>query len=306
LKTFLKIRSNLLILLVILQPQKESVMKMQMIMKKQVILTFILFLISTMTWGQATFSGGGTGTEADPYVLLTKADWNAFAESVNAKENPKTYEGEYLRLGNDITGIDVMVGWFTGGTFASGNEFRGNFDGDWHTLTVDIQGTADYSGPFGWVDGATIRNLTVDGTITINKSGEHGGGIVSCVEDRDADGIPTNIINCTSKVTISCDVSSAGYHGGLVGWLYSGGLNFENCIFEGSMTGNTNNCAGFVGEIDNNQLTKSVCYTNCTQAALGDCAYSKHGFCHIPSADKFCTSNTGRPKKWLGDRLLHP
>ena len=237
-----------------------------MFARKQIITTILTLLITTLAWGQVTFSGGGTGTESDPYVLLDKADWNAFAESVNAKENPKTYEGEYLRLGKDITGIDVMVGWFTGGTFASGNEFRGNFDGDWHTLTVSINGTADYSGPFGWADGATIRNLTVDGTITINKSGKHGGGIVSCVEDRDADGRPTNIINCTSKVTISCDVSSAGYHGGLVGWLYSGGLNFENCTFEGSMTGNTNNCAGFVGEIDNNQLTKSVCYTNCTQA----------------------------------------
>ena len=236
-----------------------------MFAKKQIIITFLTLFINALAWGQVTFSGGGTGTESDPYVLLDKADWNAFAESVNAKENPKTYEGEYLRLGNDITDIDVMVGWFTGGTFASGNEFRGNFDGDWHTLTVDIQGTADYSGPFGWVDGATIRNLTVDGTITIIKSGKHGGGIVSCAEDREADGIPTNIINCTSKVTISC-VSSAGYHGGLVGWLYSGGLNFENCIFEGSMTGNTNNCAGFVGEIDNNIYSKSVSYTNCTQA----------------------------------------
>lgn len=238
-----------------------------MFAKKQIITTILTLLITTLAWGQVTFSGGGSGTEADPYVLLTKADWNAFAESVNAKENPKTYEGEYLRLGNDITGIDVMVGWFTGGTFASGNEFRGNFDGDWHTLTVSINGSTDYSGPFGWVDGATIRNLTVDGTITINKSGKHGGGIVSCVEDRGADGRPTNIINCTSKVTISCDVSSAGYHGGLVGWLYSGGLNFENCIFEGSMTGNTNNCAGFVGEIENIALpNKSVSYTNCTQA----------------------------------------
>jgi len=240
-----------------------------MFAKKQIIITFLTLLITTIAWGQASFSGGGSGTEADPYVLLTKADWNAFAESVNAKENPKTYEGEYLRLGNDITDIDVMVGWFTGGTFASGNEFCGNFDGDWHTLTVDIQGTADYSGPFGWVDGATIRNLTVDGTITINKSGKHGGGIVSCVEDRDSDGRPTNIINCTSKVTIVCnDNSEGGYHGGVVGWLYSGSLNFENCIFEGRMTGNTNNCAGFVGEIDNNQLTKTVCYTNCTQAYI--------------------------------------
>lgn len=236
-----------------------------MFARKRVIITFLTLFINALAWGQVTFSGGGTGTESDPYVLLDKADWNAFAESVNAKENQKTYEGEYLRLGNDIADIDVMVGWFTGGTFASGNEFCGNFDGDWHTLTVDIQGTEDYSGPFGWVDGATIRNLTVDGTITINKSGKHGGGIVSCVEDRDADGIPTNIINCTSKVTISC-VSSAGYHGGLVGWLYSGGLNFENCIFEGIMTGNTNNCAGFVGEIEDIALAKSVSYTNCTQA----------------------------------------
>ena len=237
-----------------------------MFARKQVIITFLTLFINALACGQVTFSGGGSGTEADPYVLLTKADWNAFAESVNAKENPKTYEGEYLRLGKDITGIDVMVGWFTGGAFASGNEFRGNFDGDWHTLTVDIQGTADYSGPFGWVDGATIRNLTVDGTITINKSGKHGGGIVSCAEDREADGRPTNIINCTSKVTISCNDINEGYHGGLVGWLYSGGLNFENCIFEGSMTGNTNNCAGFVGEIDNNIYSKSVSYTNCTQA----------------------------------------
>lgn len=155
-----------------------------MFAKKQIIITFLTLLITTLAWGQTTFSGGGSGTEADPYVLLNRADWNAFATSVNAEKNPENYEGKYLRLGNDIEGVEMMVGKFTGGIFASGREFCGNFDGDWHTLTVDIQGATDYAGPFAWIDGATIRNLIVDGTISIKGSGKHGGGIVSCVEDR--------------------------------------------------------------------------------------------------------------------------
>lgn len=249
-------------------------MKMKMIVKKQII-TVIALLISTIALGQVV-PLSGSGTVENPYIIKNYVEWNSFAESVNG-ENGFTaynYEGKYIKLAEDIGSPTElcnikMVGWFEfAGTWV-GHAFAGNFDGNGKTLYVNIQDVEDniyYAGPFGWVDGAKISNLTVAGQITTTIKGVHAAGIVSCVENNSLR--PTYIIGCKSKVTIvSRTESNRGHHGGLVGWLYEGDLFFENCIFEGSMTGYTANCAGFVGEIRDDKLANvSVSYKNCTQA----------------------------------------
>jgi len=259
--------------------------------KKQIVFTFISIFISTIAWGQAAFSGGGTGTESDPYVIKTTDDWNAFASSVTSGTD---YKGLYVQLHNDITvgssqapaPPSSMVGTYTTGIIEIVKAFKGTFDGNWKTLEVYYVGAEQYAAPFVIVDGATIKNLTVSGKITTRSGSQHAGGIVSCVGTASTTD-PTYITNCTSGVTIvSKNTAEEGHHGGLVGWHYKDALYFENCIFEGSITGNTSNCAGFVGEIDGGNQSKSVSYKNCTQAhwQIEHTEYTVFGTFHLPTS----------------------
>ena len=239
---------------------------MKFFIKKRALFLFLTLFVTISSFAQVTYSGGGTGTESNPYVLLTLNDWNKFADSVT---NGNSYAGKYLKLGADIANVTNMVGTYSSGTFASYDPFKGNFDGDWHKITVSLNNNVnnspvEFAAPFAIVDGATISNLIVDGVIT-NRDSKNAAGIVSCVENKSDK--PTYIKNCISSVTITSDSEiAAPYHGGLVGWLYQGELFFENCIFEGSIYGNTNNCAGFLGLVDRSAYnTTQVTYTNCAQ-----------------------------------------
>lgn len=239
--------------------------------KKQIVFTFISIFISTIAWGQATFSGGGSGTEDDPYIIMNNTDWDAFANSVT---NGYDYHDKYIKLGDDIGTQDNPVRTMVGELKQPkdhvdwiGKLFAGNFDGDWHTLYVNIEKTDEKYyycvAPFAWVDGgATISNLTVNGTVTSHF--KHAGGIISCAEQRGS-GYSTeiNVKNCTSSVTINCNGQNDG---GLIGWISGSRVKFENCIFDGIMAGSTNNCAGFVGLISRPDYASFVTYTNCTQA----------------------------------------
>lgn len=277
--------------------------------KKQIVFAFVLFLISIMSWGQATFSGGGSGTEEDPWVILTVEDWNHFAASVNANRS-YDYADKFIKLGADIS-VNQMVGhWEGSGGVAVAKVFRGTFDGDWHTLNINIHGNSVYAGPFVVTDGATIKNLTVTGNIS--TGGQYAGSIVSCVENSTR-GV-TNIINCTSSVEILIDTDLAvnnPHHGGLVGWLNAGELDFENCIFEGSIVGRkigvnylnyANNCAGFVGFITtkpNEPDITSVKYKNCTQAhtLIAHNGSTTFGTFHLP-VDFAPLAVTGQTSPW--------
>ena len=74
-----------------------------------------------------------------------------------------------VRLVNDITEVSDIVG-------TSSNCFKGNFDGQGHTITFSktVTGTTQYTASFGFIDGATIKNLKVTGTVT--SGGRFAGG----------------------------------------------------------------------------------------------------------------------------------
>ena len=285
-----------MILLVFLQSDSKQIF--MKIVKHNVHLVFsvIFFLITFVSFGQtpapADFSGGGTGMQCDPYVILTVEDWNAFARSVN---DGYTYTGEYIKLGRDIGPVGEIVGAciFTGGDPNDpqnyvGNKFDGNFDGDWHTLNVELTQEHDFVAPFGWVNAASFSNLTVEGIIS--GGFKYYGGIIGCVEDEDDDPVPVKLTNCTSRVEIKRKVEEKAkeepHHGGLVGWLSCAHLEFENCIFEGIFSGDVDNCAGFVGLIQKWQESDyvDVTYTNCTQAhdEIENKAETIFGTFHLP------------------------
>ena len=174
------------------------------------------------------------GTADDPYLLPSDTMWNRFASLVN---NGTSFEGKYFSQTKDIS-VTTMVGTET-------NPFKGVYDGEEHTLTVDLHSTEKYTAPFHYISGATIKNLRVAGTITAEH--KFTGGIVG-------EAICNNsIINCRAGVTINSTIIGDGTHGGVVGLLQGDKINttvttVKGCIFDGKLLGDsTTSSAGFVG-----------------------------------------------------------
>lgn len=210
------------------------------------IITLFGVISEAQTLSPLNPSGENPGSEDNPYVITSADDWNnIFAKEANAA----TYwaSGVYVRLNANIT-VSNMVG-------TSGNKYQGTFDGNWHTLTFN-KGTeasrfnANYCAPFRYISGATIKNLTVEGTIISNK--KFVSGLAASVTGGNC-----YITNCTSSIHILCNYidSKDGdcTHGGFVGREESTGddIIFENCLFDGwikdtNATKKAIKCAGFV------------------------------------------------------------
>lgn len=196
----------------------------------------------------------GEGTAEDPYLIEDEHDWSVLTNKVDYG----TGVDSYYKLTADLNiaegePINTIIG-------TTEHPFRGHFDGGWHTLTININRTGlIYAAPFGVVDGATIENLKVAGTIrTDNK---FAGGILGWVNNTD-DTRETHINNCISVVNIVSSTNGDGSHGGFAGQVETGLLSFKNCAFEGSITGaKTERCAGFVS-----WRQGKVEYNNCTMA----------------------------------------
>lgn len=122
------------------------------------------FSVNTASWGR-TDSYTPDGTSANPYVISTLAGWELL---VNELTNGNSYSGKVFNLSNDLE-VTTMLG-----TNETG--FAGTFEGNGKTLTFNYDGADDYVAPFRNVNGGTIKDLTVSGTI--KTSGEHVGGIV--------------------------------------------------------------------------------------------------------------------------------
>jgi len=184
----------------------------------------------------------GSGTDADPYLVKSTADWQQLAADVSGGES---YAGKVFRLTQDIDVANVMVGTDT-------YPFSGTFDGDNYTLTFNSgpAGTpvATACAPFYHVSGATIRHLNTAGTIYTKA--KYAAGIVSQVDGSTG----TQLYNCTSAVTISSSVNGDGTHGGLVGLVKdnTGKIEIDHCSFKGQLVINgggfsTTDCGGIVG-----------------------------------------------------------
>ena len=180
----------------------------------------------------------GEGTEQSPFIIASTEDWNKLATNITYFNTTfNGYQGKYIRLDADIS-VTEMVG-----TVDETNAFKGTFDGNDHTLTVNYDGgETRKTAPFRNLNGATIKNLKVAGSIT--SANAYGAGIAGMVI-----GGTTNINNCHVSATVNCTWtgSSGTSTSGFVGCVEAGArLNIKGCVFTGSLTGNVWYCAGFV------------------------------------------------------------
>ena len=128
-------------------------------------------------------------------------------------------------------------------------DFSGTFDGNGHTVTLDITASTANVGLFSKLaGGAVVKNLKVDGTV----SGTEGvAGIAAQANGATISGC----INCA-------EISATQRHvGGIVGKM--GGGTVENCYNTGAISSSRNrpavNLGGIAGYIDSNASVKN-CY----------------------------------------------
>lgn len=157
---------------------------------------------------------------------------------VNNGENGG-YKDKHFRLMSDLKlkeaykggNSSVMIGTNTKDGKIDVNDntrFRGTFDGNGHTITLDINDTSgdDYCGLFRFIKDATIKKLHVEGTI-VKSSGKYIGGIVG-----KAEGLNNTISSCRCSVDILSNRDGDASSGGFIGDVRGERVDQRKYIFE--------------------------------------------------------------------------
>ena len=137
---------------------------------------------------------GGSGTEADPYLISNGAELAKLANDVN---NVTFYDATYFRLTADIVLNENSENYAEWDTTAPKNEwtpignssrkFGGIFDGNGHTVKgVYINDGSEYLGLFGNVLYGTIKNLQVAESFI--KGSSSVGGVVGYMANGTLEG----------------------------------------------------------------------------------------------------------------------
>ena len=184
-----------------------------------------------------------------PEAITNTSDWETFCANV---KGGTTYSGQTVRMTADITTSTWMEG-----------TFEGVFDGNGHTLTITIpDANANYLAPFRTISGATIKNLTLAGSLT--SSQKYGAGLVGQVT-----GDNNHIENCV----VNTDVNLNEIGGGVVGQL-TGSLTVKDVLYGGTITQANHGCktGGFIGDDDgsNQNLSMTNCFYTTTPATIDD------------------------------------
>ena len=173
-------------------------------------------------------------------VISTKAQWDTFAANVG------NYDGKYVQLSANIGMANAPITAMTSGTF------QGIFDGNGHTLTVNLTNSGGNVAPFYYLYGGTIMNLTVSGGVT--TAGSFNAGLVARTHGG---------INYIQNCIIHTNVAVGGYGGGVVGHADdASSLTISDCIYDGTITHTGSYAGGFIGWYNNNQ-TLDLVMTNC-------------------------------------------
>ncbi|MEI3548752.1 MAG: hypothetical protein V8Q09_10735 [Adlercreutzia sp.] len=115
----------------------------------------------------------GSGTETDPFLVGSVEDLELLRGIMN--DNP----GVHVKMTSDIS-VGEWEPFYPSSGYIT-EAFSGVFDGCGHSITnLSVNRTTTNVGFFGGINGATIKNLHVSGTVSSTKA--YVGGIVGKVQ----------------------------------------------------------------------------------------------------------------------------
>ena len=208
------------------------------------LLTSAAMFLCCMATSFAQFTGSGSGTENDPYLILNPIQLNQLRNFLNQ-------EGVYFKLMADIDLTEFLEdenpdqGWQPVGT--SSAPFKGILDGNGKKITGFWinRSSSNYIGLFGYTTNARITNVnllgnTVKGNDNIGFFAGYSKNTTfgNCTLSGSVSG-NTNVggcIGCSENIILtginsSVEVLGTDYIGGLLG-KGTNGVNIENCSLD--------------------------------------------------------------------------
>ena len=178
------------------------------------------------------------GTADDLIEISSEAELKDFRNKVNEGE-----KNLCAKLTKDITLSEDWTPISSNAQYPS-EAFSGIFDGNGHTIKgLRINASTAYQGFFAYTNGATIKNLTIDGSVTSSEN--YVGGIVGNAPN-------TTIQNCLFSGSVTTTKNKGAYVGGIAG--YAGGSStaakttITGCVNKATVTGEaTDNAGGIAG-----------------------------------------------------------
>lgn len=135
------------------------------------------------------------------------------------------------------------------------SDFSGTFDGNGHTVTLDITASTANVGLFSKLaGGAVVRNVITAGSVT--ATGKNNVGGIAGVADTELGAI--TISNCKNEAAIKGNKVVGGILGGCTEDDYA--LTISACANEGNISG-TRNIGGICGTLENAHFIKN-CYNS--------------------------------------------
>ena len=190
--------------------------------------------IYTMSFYAGLFSGGD-GTENNPYKIANSRDFKnlikycseGYGYDPNQMITATTFLAAHYQQTADIDLKSAAIKPI-GSTSAP---FTGVYDGNSKKLeNVQISTTTNDTGLFAYLDGATVKDLTVSGTIQSSKA--HVGSIAGRANNA-------SILRCVNQAAVKSTSSSGNtYVGGIVGNAnQTDPVTIESCVNEGAVSG---------------------------------------------------------------------
>ena len=206
---------------------------------------------SSSSWDVA-WGFHGQGTEANPILINSLADWNRFA---TYSEND-TFAGKYIALTTDIDASAstnlLKIAFDSDNSDREHHLFNGHFDGRGHTINYDVSVSTLRKGLFCRTGDAEIKNLNVEGTF-------YGTDVIGALVGENFGA--TTISNCISRVDIQSGgtpTSSAGILG-LNAPTKNSLLRISGCEFSGTVSATAlTNFGGIIGNINTSKATTLI------------------------------------------------
>ena len=246
---------------------------------KRLQLLAALLLCSLLTFAQ--FSGSGSGTKNDPYLIMNPIQLNQLRNFLNQS-------GVYFKLMTDVDLTEFLEdesplqGWQPVGS-SSSDAFKGILDGNGKTISGlwINKSNNDYIGFFGYTSGAIITDLTIIANTIVGFN--QVGGISGYSENSTFSGVSfigtikgyseiggivgkagnnTALSNCIAKVTINANDCI----GGLVGQNVAGqNFSMSNCHVNDSKIIGRQHVGGACGRIEGYHSDSNIfesCYVS--------------------------------------------
>ncbi|MDV0446685.1 hypothetical protein MsAg5_05350 [Methanosarcinaceae archaeon Ag5] len=226
--------------------------------------------------------GGGNGTPNDPYLIYNAtqlhnirygldksfklmADIDLDAEGFDNDGDP--VNGNFEPIGKHEYNRDRRAS----NNFEVSAAFRGNFDGNGHTISnmhLDLPDN-QYVGLFGFAVSVDGKNNSISNVTLVNMTADghrYVGSVAGVIFSEDNSTM--SVISCNVSGFVNCSEDSNGGIVGAAGAEDGGNTTIQNCIFTGTMNGN-NHVGGIIGEFSSDNATMAIISCTATKPVAG-------------------------------------